>query len=299
MENIESLRRKIAVTEDLRGVVKTMKTLAAVSIRQYEKAVESLRQYSHTVEMGMQVVLRNSQKNSVEAAPAAGGRLGAIIFGSELGMCGQFNEMLVSHALDEFQKLRVKRKDRSIVAVGDRALSRLEEAGEEVEAYFAVPGSLSGITSRVQEILLKIEAWQCPGGIERIMLFHHELISGAVFRPQTIPLLPLDMEWLENLRQRPWTSRVLPIYTMTRPHLLYALLGQHLFVSLYRAFVESLASENAARLSSMQAAESHIEDRLKELQLHYNQLRQSSITEELMDIVAGFEALAGENNNAR
>jgi F-type H+-transporting ATPase subunit gamma len=60
-----------------------------------------------------------------------------------------------------------------------------------------------------------------------------------------------------------------------------------------------LASENAARLSSMQAAESHIEDRLKELQLHYNQQRQSSITEELMDIVAGFEALAGENNNAR
>ena len=122
METIESLRRKIAVTEDLREVVKTMKTLAAVSIRQYEKAVESLRQYSRTVEMGMQIVLRSHQENSVQPPPAAGGRLGAIIFGSELGMCGQFNEMLVSYALDEFQKLRVGRKNRSIIAVGDRAV---------------------------------------------------------------------------------------------------------------------------------------------------------------------------------
>jgi F-type H+-transporting ATPase subunit gamma len=222
--------------------------------------------------------------------------LGAIIFGSELGMCGQFNEMLVSHALDEIQKLQVGRENRSIIAVGDRALSRLEEAGEEVEAYFAVPCSLSGITSRVQEILLKIEAWQCPGGVERIILFHHKLFSGAVFRPQAIPLLPLDLEWLENLRQRPWPSRILPTYTMARPRLIYALLGQYLFVSLYQALAESLASENAARLATMQAAENNIEERLKDLRLQYNQLRQSTITEELLDTVAGFEALTGKNH---
>ena len=106
METIEALRKKIAVTEDLREVVKTMKTLAAVSIRNYEKAVESLRQYSLTVEMGLQIVLRSHQENSLQPPPAAGGHLGAIIFGSELGMCGQFNEMVVSHALDEFQKFR-------------------------------------------------------------------------------------------------------------------------------------------------------------------------------------------------
>jgi F-type H+-transporting ATPase subunit gamma len=135
--------------------------------------------------------------------------------------------------------------------------------------------------------------------VEWIILFHHQLASGTLFRPQAIPLLPLDQEWLENLRQRPWPSRVLPTYTMARPQLLYALLGQHLFVSLYRAFAESLASENASRLASMQAAESHIEDHIKELRLQYNQQRQSTITEELMDIVAGFEALGGENTNGR
>ena len=294
METIEALRRKIAVTEDLREVAKTMKTIAAVSIRQYERAVASLRQYSHTVELGMQIVMRGQREDRAQPRPAPGRRLGAIIFGSELGMCGQFNELLVSFALDGCNELQVAKKDRSTIAVGARAVSRLEEAGVQVESYFAVPSSVSGITSRVQELLLKIEAWQYPGGIDRIMLFHHQPVSGAAHRPQAVPLLPIDFDWLESLGQKPWPSRVLPIFTMARPRLVYALLGQYLFVSLYRAFAESLASENAARLSAMQAAEINIEERLKELRLQYNQLRQSTITEELLDIVAGFEALTGK-----
>jgi len=294
METIESLRRRIAVTEDLREVVKTMKTLSAVSIRQYEKAVASLHQYRETVEMGIQIVMRGHRENEAQPRPFPGRRLGAIIFGSELGMCGQFNELLVSFALDKFQELQVAQKDRALIAVGARAVSRLEEAGEQVESYFAVPGAVGGITSRVQDLLLQIEAWQSPGGMDRIMLFHQQPVSGAAYQPQAVPLLPIDMEWLESLGQMPWPSRVLPTFTMERPRLVYALLGQYLFVSLYRAFAESLASENAARLAAMQAAENNIEDRLQELRRHYNQLRQSTITEELLDIVAGFEALTGK-----
>ena len=291
METIESLRRKIEVSQELWEVVKTMKTIAAVSIRQYEKAVASLHQYSHTVELGMQIVMRGHKEEGPHPRPSPGRRLGAIMFGSELGMCGQFNAVLVSFALDKFSELHVAQKDRSIMVVGARAVSRLKEAGEQVESYFPVPGSVRGITAQVQELLLKIEAWQCPGRVDRIMLFHHQPVSGAAYRPQAVPLLPIDIDWLASLGQKPWPSRVLPTYTMARPRLVYALLGQYLFVSLYRAFAESLASENAARLAAMQAAENNIEDRLKELRLQYNQLRQSTITEELLDIVAGFEAL--------
>ncbi len=294
METSESLRRKIDVSQQLQEVVKTMKTIAAVSIRQYEKAVVSLRQYSRTIEMGMQIAMRGHGEERAQPRTTPGRRLGAIIFGSELGMCGQFNESLVAFALDTFRELHLPPKDRVILAVGARTVSRLEEAGEQVESSFPVPGSVSGITAQVQELLLKIEAWQCPGGIEKIMLFHHQPAAGAAYRPQAVNLLPIDMAWLESLGQKPWPSRVLPTYTMARPRLVYALLGQHLFVSLYRAFAESLASENAARLAAMQAAESNIEDRLKELRLQYNQLRQSTITEELLDIVAGFEALTGQ-----
>ena len=293
METIESLRRKIEVSQELREVVKTMKTMAAVSIRQYDKAVGSLRQYNRTVEMGLQIVMRSNQEKGNYLRPSPGRRLGAIIFGSELGMCGPFNEVLVSYALDKCKELRAE-KDRAVIAVGARAVSRLEEAGVQMEAAFAMPGSVSVITSSVQELLLRIEAWQCPGGVDRIMLFHQQPVQGALYKPQAVPLLPVDLEWLESLGQKPWPSRVLPAFNMARPRLLYALLGHYLFVSLYRALAESLASENAARLAAMQAAETNIEDRLKELQLQYNQLRQSTITEELLDIVAGFEALTSK-----
>jgi F-type H+-transporting ATPase subunit gamma len=297
METIDSLRRKLAVTGELQEVVKTMKTLAAVSIRQYEKAVESLGDYRRTVEMGIQIVMRRNREEGARPEPVSGGRLGAVIFGSELGMCGQFNDLLVEYALDRCRELQGGKENRAIMAVGARAVARLEEAGEKVEAYFDVPGSLSGITPRVQEILLKIEEWQCPGGVERIVLFHHKPVSGGIYHPQAVPLLPVDLEWLEALGRQPWPTRVLPTYTMARPRLIYALLGQHLFVTLYQALAESLASENAARLAAMQAAENNIEERLRELRLRYNQLRQSTITEELLDIVAGFEALTGKNQS--
>ena len=90
------------------------------------------------------------------------------------------------------------------------------------------------------------------------------------------------------------TSRSLPTFTADWHRLFSALIRQHLFVALYRALAESLASENAARLASMQAAERNIEEHLAGLTARYHQERQESITAELLDIVAGFETLEGE-----
>ena len=78
---------------------------------------------------------------------------------------------------------------------------------------------------------------------------------------------------------------------MPAERLLSHLVRQYLFVSLFRACAESLASENASRIAAMQAAEKNIEERLDEFQDAFNKMRQSAITEELLDIVAGFEAL--------
>lgn len=84
---------------------------------------------------------------------------------------------------------------------------------------------------------------------------------------------------------------MLPMFTMDRDQLFSVLIRQYLFVSLHRAFAESLASENASRLASMQNAQSNIAEQLEELTSTYHQRRQMSVTEELLDIVSGFEAL--------
>jgi F-type H+-transporting ATPase subunit gamma len=88
---------------------------------------------------------------------------------------------------------------------------------------------------------------------------------------------------------------MLPLFTMDWMTLFSALIRQYLFVFLFRAFAESLASENASRLASMQGAERNIHSQLSELTMQYHQQRQMAITEELLDIVSGFEALERES----
>ena len=290
MQTIEPLKRKIKSAHDLLSVVKTMKVLAAVSIRQYERAMESLVEYNRTVEMGLQVVLKQRPEGIRIAEPVLKERLGAIIFGSDQGMVGQFNEVIARHAVSEINKLQVKRENRIVLAVGMRVISSLEEAGQPVEEYFSMPGSTAAITPAVEDLALKMEKWRLQQKIDQIVIFYNRE-SGASYSPHTIHLLPVDPGWFQDLEQKPWPSRAIPFFTMDWNRLFSSLIQQYLFVSLYRAFAESLASENAGRLASMQAAERNIENLLEELNSQFQQQRQSSITEELLDIVAGFEVL--------
>ncbi len=294
MQTIEALKRKIQTTEELQSVVKTMKALAAVNIRQYEKAVESLKNYDRTIGMGFHIILRNRPEFLVDARPAPKDRLGAVIFGSDHGMCGQLNEQIVTYAINTMDDLNVKHENRTIVAVGERVRALLDDTGQPVEEYFPVPGSVAGITPIVQEILIKIEAWDEERGLEQVLLFFSKQITGGLHRPHKVHLLPVDQEMFRILQKKSWPSRVLPTYTMDWDALFSALIRQYLFVSLFRAFAESLASENVSRLVSMQGAERNIEERLRELNAQFHQQRQMSITEELLDIVAGFEALKGK-----
>lgn len=291
MATIEELKKRIQSTEDLQSVVKTMKSLAAVNIRQYEKAVESLRQYSETVDRGFQVVLGKRPGSRVFARSARGKQIGALIFGSDQGMCGSLNEQVVTLALEEMEKLGADARKRAVLALGKRASALLEDRGQRIEGSFGVPTSVSGITPMVQELLVEIETWSEERGIDQVFLFYSKQLSGASYRPHSVRLLPVDQQWLSNLEKKQWPTRALPSFTMDVDMLFSALIREYLFISLFRAFAESLASENASRLAAMQGAETNIEERLADLNRQFHQRRQMSITEELLDIVAGFEAL--------
>ena len=171
------------------------------------------------------------------------------------------------------------------------AASRLEQADEAVSGTLTVPGSAPAITAAVQEILGTVQQWQESEDLDHIWLFHSRPVAGASFRPETVRLLPLDEDWLRGLRGREWPGSSLPQFSADWDTLFSSLVRQYLFVSLFRAFANSLASEHASRLASMQAAEKNIEERLQELKSGYHQRRQMEITSELLDIVSGFEAL--------
>ncbi len=104
-------------------------------------------------------------------------------------------------------------------------------------------------------------------------------------------LLPLDEKWQHQFSDTKWTTNKTPQIAGRAEPTLFALIREYLFVSLFKACAESLASENASRLSAMQRAEKNIEELLADLNNTFNRLRQSSIDEELFDVVSGFEAL--------
>ncbi|MBZ5523265.1 MAG: F0F1 ATP synthase subunit gamma [Acidobacteriia bacterium] len=294
METAESLRRSIAITEELQSVVKSMKALAGVNIRQYERAAHAVAEYNRTVEMGLQIALQRLEPHALPPRHAPGRKVGAIVFGSDQGMCGPLNDQVVSHAARALQKMAIRRESQVIAAVGVRAAAQLESLGRTVGTTVKVPSSTAAINSAVEEVLQTIEEWHSTRGIELVVLFYARPVSGAWYRVRGVRLLPVDIEWINGLRARRWPSKAIPTFTMEETQLYQALIREYLFVSLFRAFAESLASENASRLASMQVAERNIEDRLRALTAESRQLRQTAITSELLDIIASFEALRGK-----
>jgi len=292
MQTTESLKRRIKSAGDLLSVVKTMKALAAVSIRQYQKAVESLDDYNRTVEMGLQIVLKERMGAMMQSKKAVIKRMGAIIFGSDQGLCGQLNEQISVFALDSIKEAGVKKENRKVLAVGARVADYVEDAGQPIDELLATPSSTAGITALVQEIIMIIEEWHFKQNVDHFMLFYNDYISGANYRPYKVQLLPVNRDWLKEIARKKWDSKTLPIYRMDGDKIFSSLIREYLFVSLYRAFAESLASENASRLASMQNAEKNIEEQMLDLHVQFHRTRHMTITEELLDIVAGFEALS-------
>lgn len=289
-----SLRRKINSAGDLQSVVRTMKALAASSISQYEKSVLALGDYYQTVELGLGACLRESgaPAGMAEGSRATGaGAIGAVVFGSDQGLVGQFNDVVADRAVKTLAALPARPE---VWAVGERVHARLADAGLPLIGLFTVPNSVSGITPLVGQILVESEARGGQGEVGELHLFYNRPTSGAVYRPVHQRLLPLDEVWWHELVELPWPTKNLPEILGGGTASLRALIREYLFVSLFRACAESLASENASRLAAMQRADKNIDELLANLNGTYHLLRQSGIDAELFDVISGFEALSGE-----
>jgi F-type H+-transporting ATPase subunit gamma len=293
MEQLETLKRRISSVEDLHSVVRTMKSLAAVNIHHYEGASRSIAEYNRTVERGFQILLRQLPIPSAGRQEDTSGGCGVVVAGSRHGMCGQFNQQIASFAIGRLDELEVEPERRLILTLGQRVSSRLKERDQMIDKQLPMAGSLAELDETMLEVLLAVEQWRVSGQANRILLFYNKPQSRATYIPHWTTLFPISTSWLARLKNRPWPSKTIPTYTMDFSALFSQLTRQVFFVALYRGLVESLTSENAARLAAMQAAESNIEDRLEELNSEYHRRRQASITVELLDIVGGFEAISG------
>jgi len=286
-----SLRRKIGSAGDLQSVVRTMKALAASNIGQYEQSVRALADYARSVELGLSICFRKiaaAAQVEIKVRPGEGA-IGAVVFGSDQGLVGRFNDVVADYALQTLAALPGKPR---VWAVGERVNARLADAGLPLAGHFTVPNSVKAITPLVGQILVESEARYSQGAISELRLFYNRPASGAVYAPVPQRLLPLDETWRRQLAELPWPTKSLPEVMGGETDTLRALVREYLFVSLFRACAESLASENASRLAAMQRAEKNIGELLEALNGSFHRLRQSDIDEELFDVISGFEALS-------
>ena len=287
-----SLRRKIGSAGDLQSVVRTMKALAASSIGQYEKSVRALGDYYRTVELGLGACFRDGEPAALKVqrtGRANADVIGAVVFGSDQGLVGQFNDVVADFALKTLTALPGQPK---VWAVGERVHARLDDAGLPLLGLFTVPNSVQAITPLIGQILVEHETHQDRGEVTELHLFYNRPTSGSVYAPVHQRLLPLDETWRRQLVELPWPTQPLP-EVMGGSDTLRALIREYLFVSLFRACAESLARENARRLAARERADRNLAELREDLHGNFHRLRQSGIDAELFDVISGFEALAG------
>ncbi|HWQ89106.1 MAG TPA: F0F1 ATP synthase subunit gamma [Desulfitobacteriaceae bacterium] len=288
-ESSETLRKKINEAANLESVVRTMKAIAASNIIKYEKSASALDDYYYTIKLGLNAYFRRNTlasfwpaKNNQKEEKVTG----AIVFGADQGLTGQFNEVIVSHALEKLSTLKSRPE---IWAVGEGIYEHLTEAGLPLAGIFSVPNSLEAIAPLVGDVLLESETRINHNEISEFYIFYNSYTQGSAYKPVHERLLPLDDIWLHELSKLSWPTKFLPEVIGDARTTLLSLIHEYLFVAVFRACTESLAAENASRLATTQRADKNISELLEDLNRTYQTLRQNSIDEELFDVISGFE----------
>ncbi len=292
MDTLENLRSKTEGAKDLKSVVSAMKAMAASNIVQYETAVSSLAEYFHTIALGIVAYFKAEKISAINEQTTSKNKteevICAIVFGSDQGLVAQFNDSMANFVSTSLKALPGKKE---IWAVGERVQLLLSDEGFNTSKLYPVPNNINAVTPLVTEILNKSQESQQKEAVTSFYIFHNQPNPVSGYTPVMQRFLPLDEKWKNSLQQIQWPTKLPPQIAGGVKPTLVALINGYLFASLYKASVESLASENASRLDAMQRAEKNITDLLDDLGKKYHRLRQSSIDEELFDVVSGFEAL--------
>ncbi|HSH48160.1 MAG TPA: F0F1 ATP synthase subunit gamma [Halomonas sp.] len=286
-QTLEALERHADTLTSIRGIVHTMKTLSAINATPYEQAARSIEAYHQTILRGFAAFAYRTGAISLRQEATAERLL--VVFGSDHGLCGNYNEILAER-VKRHCAARSAHQPR-LLCIGAQMNDALSGHDLASDAVLLPPASADGIGRLAGDIVTRIDAasrGQPQRGLAVTLAFTQRAEHG-LREPIIRGLLPLEPGLLE--REMRWDSRSLPDYTMAADDLLASLIRSHLFASVFRASAEAMVTENAARLALMQQAERSVDERIEGVRRDLNSMRQDEITNELMDVIIGFEAL--------
>ncbi|MDO6824324.1 F0F1 ATP synthase subunit gamma [Marinobacter sp. 1_MG-2023] len=286
-QTLETLSRHSNTLTSIRGIVHTMKTLSAINATPYEHAARSIEAYHQTILQGFEAFAYRTGEIHLRQVEALEHLF--IVFGSDHGLCGNYNEILAA-VVRQNSQLQASSKHR-LLCIGAQMNDALDDQGLTPDAVLLPPASADGIGRLAGDIVTRIDRFSRGQPLYQLgvtLAFTQRGEHGAR-EPVTLRLLPLEPGLLQ--REKYWNSRSLPDYTMEAEALLSSLIRSHIFASVFRASAEAMVTENAARLALMQQAEQSVDERIEDVKGELRSVRQTEITNELMDVIIGFEAL--------
>ena len=283
MPGLQAIKKSIHSAENLKAIVSTMKAHASANINQFQNAAKASMEYRHVLDMSLFVVL-SEEEEVLPSDEVRKGKALHIVFGSDHGLAGRFNERITAFALEHISR----DTEDKVIVIGQQIVQRLQY---DLAIYktFMQPQSTDNISSMVNKLLMQIDELRAEMPLEKIILYYNKPQDNSIFAEDTELLFPIDLVELSKSDVQ-WASKGIPTYFAEKKDIISDLIKQYFFITLYRAFCFSLASENASRLMSMQSAEKNVDKQLEELNFLFRRERQNSITEELNDIVSGFRA---------
>jgi F-type H+-transporting ATPase subunit gamma len=300
------VKNRIASVQNIRKITRAMEMVAAARLRRAEQRIEQLRPYADAI--------RRMTRRATEAAENIPSlpllqehenveRVGFLLVTGDRGLAGAFNSQIVRAA--NARRREVEEEGHSVAwyASGRRGVSSIEFRGLELE------GGYTGFTDRpayadARKISDDLVAAYVDGKVDRVEMFYNGYISPLTQEVRREVLLPLqqadvlgddeeeDSEQEESGNgDAPDHKRSLWIYEPDPAEILKRLAPDYVEISIYRALLESTASEHGARMTAMRNASENAGDIIKDLTLEFNRERQAAITQEIMEVVAGAESL--------
>jgi len=302
MASQKDVKNRISSVRNIQKITRAMEMVAAARLRRAEQRIEALRPYASAI--------RRMTRRTVEAVENIPNmplleeherveRVGLLLVTGDRGLAGAFNSQIVRAGNRRAQELRDEGKDAVWYASGRRGVGSLRFRGLDVT------GAYEGFTDRpafadARDIAGDLAAAYCDGKVDRVEIIYNHYVSPLTQTVSRDVLLPLQAieeltsgedDSADEAAEEERSSRTAWLYEPEPEEILQRLVPDYIEISIFRALLESTASEHGARMTAMRNAQENAGDMIEGLTLEMNRRRQAEITQEIMEVVAGAEGL--------
>lgn len=294
MATLREIRRRIVGIKSTQQITKAMKMVAAARLRRAQEAILNFRPYANTISNILDNLVSNlSELNNPLITGREVKKVTLVVVTSDRGLCGSFNSNLLRFS-EEFIKTELKEfyenNNLDIICIGKKGYDYFTRRKYPVkEGYLNFFASMN--FEKAIEILGKLTQDFFLGKSDKVILIYNEFKSVISQVIKTTQILPILVERKEEIRTDKLKPIIEFIYEPDNEKILNTLLPKYLEVQFWRILLESNAAEQGARMTAMDNATENAKELLKILSLSYNKARQAAITKELLEIVAGADAM--------